>query len=170
MRGRLGLLVAAAIVTAGVITAAAWPDRHDPSATASQNAATADVLGRGPAAGKLCLLVFLATQPDTADTPSHSQAVDLVSLQTQYGHKGLDTRIVDESGASRDTLINTYYDWHLGDVRLTADPARALARQYGVTSTPTAVLLDAAGTTIKRWDTPVHTMQAAQVIAGELAS
>lgn len=145
--------------------AAVWPDHHDAPAKA---ASATDVLGREAGAGSLRLLAFLATQPDTAATTARSQAVDLVSLQTQYGAKGLTTQIIDESGAGRDALTNTYYDWQLGGVLLAADPARALARQYDVTLTPTVVLLDAAGTVIKRWDTPVRTVQAAPVIAGKL--
>ena len=164
---RLAVLAAAAVIAAGATAAAVWPDHHNAPTKA---AGTADVLGRTAGAGSVRLLAFLATQPDTAATTSRSQAVDLVSLQTQYGAKGLSTQIIDESGAGRDALTNTYYDWQLGGVLLAADPARALARQYDVTVTPTVVLLDAAGAVIKRWDSPVHTVQAAQVIAGKLTS
>lgn len=159
-------VVVAAVVAAGSIAAAVWPD-HD--GTPSRPSAASDVLHRAPAPGSLHLVAFLATQPDTADTPSRTQSVALKSLQTQYGGKGLTTEIVDESGAGQDALVNTYYDWQLGAIRLVADPHGTLARRSGVHALPTVELRDASGALVKRWDSPVLTVQAAQVIAGRLA-
>ncbi|MFJ9381138.1 hypothetical protein [Streptomyces sp. NPDC101455] len=164
MRRILAGAALALLVAAGSIAAAAWPAHHK---TPTQGIAT-DVLGRAPATGSLHLLAFLATQPDYAATTSRSQAVEIVSLETQYGRKGLAAQIVDESGAGRGALINTYYDWQLGDIRVVADPARTLARRYGVTSTPAVVLVDARGTVVKRWDAYVPTVQVVQSITGKL--
>ncbi|MFI1092690.1 hypothetical protein [Streptomyces sp. NPDC020917] len=163
---RLAVLVAA-VVVAGSIAAAIRPGH---GGTSSRASTASDVLHRAPAPGSLHLVAFLATQPDTADTPSRAQAVALKSLQEQYGRKGLTIEIVDESGAGEDALVNTTYDWQLGAIRLAADPGGALARRSGVHTLPTVVLRDAAGALVKRWDSAVLTVQAAQVISGRLAA
>lgn len=161
-----GLVVlAAAAVATGTIAAAVWPAA---GGTRSQDAVAYDVLHRAPAPGTLHLVAYLATQPDTAATASRSQAVALKSLQTQYGAKGLTTEIIDESGASVDALVNTYYDWQLGTVRLLPDPTGKLAQRHAVHNLPTVVLSDANGTVVKRWDAPVLTVEVAQALTGRL--
>jgi hypothetical protein len=127
-----------------------------------------DVIERAQAAGRIRLVAFLDTQPDSAATPSRSQATEITSLLAQYGSKGLTAEIVDESGAARSTLTNTYYDWRLGDVRLSDDTGHARARQYGVSIAPTVLLLDVNGTVVARWNSYVLAAQAAQAIAGKL--
>lgn len=160
----LGLLTAVAI--AGALAVAAWPTHHAAPAT---SAGQKDVLGRPEPAGTLRLLVFLTTQPDTAAGLSRSQAVEVVSLINQYGPKGLSAKIVDESGANQKSLINTYYDWRLGDIRLVADPGRALASSFGVVTAPTTLLIDRSGSVVARWDSYSQTAQAAQAISGRLS-
>lgn len=157
--------VLAVLTTAGLGTAA-WANSHGSSAPRSVT--TADVVGRPAPTGRLHLLAFLATQPDIADTASRSQAVQVVSLLTQYGARGLTAEIVDETGADGNALVNTVYDWQLGDVRLAADPNRELAERYAVTTVPAILLVDGSGTVVQRWDHGVLTSEAAQVIAGRL--
>lgn len=164
------LAVAATAITATVL---AWPADHHgtaPTASTASIASTAptDVLGRPQPAGPLRLLAFLTTQPDTAASPSRSQAVEVVSLLTQYGPKGLAAEIVDESTTDKQALTNTYYDWQLGGVRLAADPAHSLASRYGVASAPTTILLDASGAVVARWSTYTPTAQTAQAISERL--
>jgi hypothetical protein len=159
------VILAAAAAVAGSVAAAVWPGH---GGTRPRQAAAGDVLHRTTAPGGLHLVAFLATRPDTAATASRAQAVTLKSLQTQYGGKGLTTEIIDESGAPADALLNTYYDWQLGDVRLLPDPAGKLAQHHAVHNLPTVVLSDATGTVVKRWDSAVLTVQAAQIISGHL--
>jgi hypothetical protein len=163
-----GLAVLTAIAIAAVIPAAAlgWLHHHAEPAAA---AAAADVLGRPQPHAGLRLLSFLATVPDTAAGASRGQAVEVVSLATQYGGNGLTAEIVDESGAGRDTLINTYYDWDLGAVLLTADPGRALAARYDVARVPATLLIDRDGNVVARWSSNMLTAQAAQAITGKLS-
>lgn len=161
---RRAVILAASAVVAGSVAAAVWPGHGG----TRPEAAPQDVLHRSTAPGGLHLVAFLATRPDTAATASRAQAVTLKSLQTQYGAKGLTTEIIDESGAPADALLNTYYDWQLGDVRLLPDPAGKLARGHAVHNLPTVVLSGANGTVVKRWDSPVLTVQAAQIISGHL--
>lgn len=159
----LGLLTAIAIAAALAVTT--WPRHHaEPAATAARE----DVLGRPEPTGSLHLLVFLTTQPDTAAGLSRSQAVEVGSLINQYGRKGLTAEIVDESGANRNTLINTYYDWHLGQIRLVADPGRSLAARFGVKTSPATLLIDRSGSVVARWNSYSPTAQAAQAISSRL--
>ena len=124
-----------------------------------------------PAAGEVTLVSFLATQPDTANTPSRSQAVALVSLHSQYSAKGLHAVIVDESPAAtkQDALTNTLYDWQLGQIPLLADPGHAAASRYGVTDAPTTLLISRSGTVLARWNGYVLTATATQAITPALA-
>ncbi|WP_194904299.1 hypothetical protein [Catenulispora rubra] len=154
-----------AVAVAGLL----WWPHHDAASGPTKSAASTDVLGRLAPTGNVHLVAFLATQPDTAATPSRSQAVEITSLLTQYGAKGLTAEIVDESGATASALTNTYYDWQLGNIRLTGDPGRVRASQYQVTNAPTTLLIDDKGTVLARWDSYVLTAQAAQIIAGKLA-
>ncbi len=161
----------AAVLAGAAVAALVLPSSKaaaNPAPGVANPAPAADVLGRPAPAGRLHLLAFLATRPDTADTPSRSQAVQLVSLLTQYGSTGLSAEIVDESGSDRGALVNTVYDWQLGDVRLAADPDRSLARRYGVSTVPAVLLVGEDGAVLTRWDSGVLTAEAAQAIAGRL--
>jgi hypothetical protein len=165
---RLSVLACAFAVMAAAAGLLWWP-HHSASSARTGPGAAADVIGRPQPAGKVHLVAFVATQPDTAATPSRSQAVEITSLLAQYGAKGLTAEIVDESGAPANTLTNTYYDWHLGDVRLTGDPGRTRAGHFKVTGAPTTLLIDDKGAVVARWDSYVLTAQAAQSIAGKLS-
>ncbi len=134
------------------------------------DAATGNRYALASATSTVTLVSFLSTQPDTADTPSRSQAVALVSLATQYGVRGLHVAIVDESGASAGSgaLANTAYDWQLGPVALLADPGRGAADRYGVVSTPSSFLINASGTILARWPGYVLTSTAAASITASL--
>lgn len=161
------ILAAFALAAASTVAIAARPgDHHHAAPTASRE--STDVLGRPQPAGNLRLLTFLATQPDTAAGQSRGQAVEVVSLLTQYSAKGLSAEIVDESAADEQALTNTYYDWQLGDVRLAADPAHSLAQQYGVAAAPTTLLLDGTGAVLARWTSYTPTAQTARAISERL--
>lgn len=163
----LAIPLAALLTAATAITIVAWPSDHHRT-TPAASASSADVLGRPQPEGPLRLLAFLTTQPDTSASPSRSQAVEVVSLLTQYGAKGLTAEIIDESTADKQTLTNTYYDWRLGDVRLATDPAHSLAQRYSVASAPTTILLDASGAVVARWSSYTPTAQTAQAISERL--
>ena len=122
------------------------------------------------APGAVTLVSFLSTRPDTADTPSRSQAVALVSLATQYGARGLRVAIVDDSSApaGNSALTNTVYDWQLGPVALLADPRHDAADRYGVTAPPTSYLVSASGNVLARWSGYVLTSSAAATITANL--
>lgn len=133
------------------------------------DAATGNRYALASAPGTLTLVSFLSTQPDTANTPSRSQAVALLSLATQYGARGLHVAIVDDSDtpAGPGALANTAYDWQLGPVALLADPGHGAAGRYGVLSTPSSYLINASGTILARWSGYVLT---STVVAGITAS
>ena len=120
--------------------------------------------------GTVTLVSFLSTQPDTADSPSRSQAVALVSLATQYGARGLHVAVVDDSDtpAEPGALANTVYDWQLGPVALLADPGHGAADRFGVVSTPASYLISASGTILARWSGYVLTSTAAASITASL--
>ena len=123
-----------------------------------------------PTPGGVTLVSFLATNPDSADTPSRSQAVELVSLASQYAAKGLQVTIVDDSStpASETALENTRYDWQLASLPLLADPDHATAYRYGVASAPATLLIGRDGRVLDRWSGYVLTAVAAQAISAAL--
>jgi peroxiredoxin len=102
------------------------------------------------------LLAFLQTVPDTADTPSRSQAVYLQSMAHQYAPRGLRVAIVDASALalasppSRDSVLNASYDWQL-NIPLLLDRDADLAREIGVQEVPTTFLITADGHILHRW-------------------
>ena len=124
-----------------------------------------------PEPGAVTLVSFLATQPDSVSTPSRSQAVEMVSLATQYSAKGLHVVIVDDSStaASASALENTGYDWQLGTVPLLADPDHAAAYRYGMASAPATLLIGRDGRVLDRWPGYMLTAQAAQAVTAALA-
>jgi peroxiredoxin len=111
--------------------------------------------------GQPILLSFLNTRAgassDTAD-PSRAQIVFLKSMQGQYAPKGLAVWIVDSSRiatgkqSSPDQLINFTYDWQLDDIPVLDDSESAVARLFGVESTPATFLIAADGIIQQRWD------------------
>ena len=121
--------------------------------------------------GELTLLSFLATQPDTADSPSRNQAVALVSLSAQYRAEGVSVAIVDDSPvpASTNALTNTVYDWQLGTVAMLEDAGHRAADRYGIATTPTTLLVSSTGTVLARWTGYVLTSAAAVVITAHLS-
>lgn len=163
------LMLAAARGSAPVCTV---PDITLPSVTLENIRGGALPLRTKPA--QPLLLAFLQTVPDTAPTPSRSQAVFLLSMAHQYGPRGLRVAIVDASvltpfsalasasalahgsapsppsQPSRDAILNASYDWHL-DVPLLVDPESKLARQLQVSSVPTTFLFAADGAFVQRW-------------------
>lgn len=137
---------------------------HAPQLTLT-DALTGHAYAQAYGHGTATLVAFLSTQPDTADTVSRGQAVALTSLSAQYDSAGLRVVIVDDTPTTASTaaLVNTAYDWHLGQVALLADPDHGLAHRYGVTATPTAFLIDGSGTVLDRWNgqTPTAALSAA---------
>jgi hypothetical protein len=153
----------AILACALVIVVAFWPSPHT-----GQNATTpAEPL---PVSGALTLVSFLVTQPDGAATPSRSQAVELVSLSSQYAAKGLHVEIVDDTAtpATQGSLENTGYDWQLGRLPLLTDPGHAAANRYGITAAPTTLLIGRTGAVLARWNGYVLTAVAAQAIDSAL--
>ncbi|MGA3372093.1 MAG: TlpA disulfide reductase family protein [Terracidiphilus sp.] len=102
------------------------------------------------------LIAFLQTVPDTAGTPSRSQAVFLASMAHQYGPRGLRVAIVDASALTRgpqpshDAVLNAGYDWQL-NFPLLLDQNGQLARVLEVKEVPTTFLIAADGTIVQRW-------------------
>jgi hypothetical protein len=158
--------VAALVAGALALAVAFWPSPHASAAAPPPSAASAPV----PVSGAVTLVSFLATQPDGAATPSRSQAVELVSLSSQYAAKGLHVEIVDDTAnpAVQTVLDNTVYDWQLGSLPLLADPGHAIAHRYGITTAPTTLLIGRTGTVLARWNGYVLTAVAAQAIASAL--
>jgi hypothetical protein len=156
----------AALACALAFAVAFWPSPHASAAAAPPSAASAPL----PVSGALTLVSFLATQPDGAATPSRSQAVELVSLSSQYAAKGLRVEIVDDTPtpAAQSVLDNTVYDWQLGSLPLIADPGHAIAHRYGITTAPTTLLIGRTGTVLARWNGYVLTAVAAQAINSAL--
>jgi hypothetical protein len=158
--------VAAVVACALALAVAFWPSPHASAAAAPPSAASAPV----PVSGAVTLVSFLATQPDGAASPSRSQAVELVSLSSQYATKGLRVEIVDDTAtpAAQSVLDNTVYDWQLGSLPLLADPGHAIAHRYGITTAPTTLLIGRTGTVLARWNGYVLTAVVAQAIASAL--
>ena len=102
------------------------------------------------------LLAFLQTVPDTADTPSRSQVVSLMSMAQQYGPRGLRVAVIDASTLvshrppSHDALVNASYDSHM-DVPLLEDEGNQIARRLGVTVIPTLILIAPDGKISQHW-------------------
>lgn len=105
---------------------------------------------------RVVLLAFLQTVPDTADTPSRRQAGLLMSLQRQYGARGLQVVVVDSSALvthrqpDPEALLNTSYDWQL-EFPLLVDEGNHLAKSLGISQVPSFLLLAADGTVLERW-------------------
>jgi len=158
--------IAALAACALALAVAFWPSPHASAAAAPPSAASAPV----PVSGALTLVSFLVTQPDDAATPSRSQAVELVSLSSQYAAKGLHVEIVDDTATPADQglLENTGYDWQLGSLPLLADPGHAIARRYGITTAPSTLLFGRTGAVLARWNGYVLTAVAAQAINSAL--
>jgi hypothetical protein len=172
-------LVAVALAVAGVVVvigsghgaASASAPAAGPAATAGlTNVASGQPYSLTAGNGKLTLLSFLATQPDTAATSSRSQAVVLASLSTQYQKRGLRVAIVDDSpvSATNDALVNTIYDWNLGAVALLSDSGNHAALRYGVIAVPTTLLIDDTGKAVARWGGYLLTAVAVSAITARL--
>jgi len=134
------------------------------------NAGAAGASTALPATGEATLVSFLATQPDTASAPSRSQAVELVSLFSQYAAKGLHVEIVDDSATppALNALENTVYDWQLGQLPLLADPGHSAANRYGITTAPATLLIGRNGKVLARWNGYVLTDVVAQAVTSAL--
>jgi len=111
--------------------------------------------------GHPVLLSFLNTQAEStrATDPSRAEIVLLKSMNTQNHRYGLRTVIVDAADAagaappSRDALINFTFDWALDrSIAVIGDADGSVERAYGVTRTPTTVLIDKRGIIRRRWN------------------
>lgn len=109
-------------------------------------------------AGRVMLISFLQTQPDTAAGLSRSQEVFLASMARQYGPKGVQIALVDATSMvtgqhpSMEDLVRTTYDWDLGAIPLLRDDAASsAARRYGVRQVPTTVLVGPQGRVAQIW-------------------
>jgi Right handed beta helix region len=91
-------------------------------------------------------------------SPSDSQIVVLKSMNQQYSAVGMVVAIVGapearSSGiASRRQLLNSSFDWHLGQVPLLCDYAGLAARRYSVVHLPTTFLIGRNGEILRRWN------------------
>jgi hypothetical protein len=128
--------------------------------------------------GHIVLLSFLVTQLDTLASASRSQAVALLSMQHQYGPKGVEVVLVDESGDGTgqgspplSTLLNVTYDWDLGSIPLLSDGAsHTTARAYGIQQIPTTFLLGASGQVVNRWNGRALAAQLGQALQNLVGS
>ncbi|MCH5676612.1 TlpA family protein disulfide reductase [Streptomyces gilvus] len=168
----LGLTVGAGAAVLQRATPHAASATASPAAPGLVDVRTGRAFSTAGGSGTLTLVSFLATQPDTAATPSRSQSVVLNSLSTQYGGAGLRVAVVadDPAAVPRPVLLNTSYDWGLRSVVLLDDPGHRAARHFGVASVPTSFLLDGAGTVIAHWDGYLLTAKAAAAIKPHLGS
>ena len=116
---------------------------------------------------KIVVLAFLQTQPDTASTASRSQAVSLMSIEQQYALKGVTVVIIDATmmttgqPAAHNDLLNTTYDWNMGNIPLLADSDGITADHYGVQQTPTLFIIGRNGYVNQAWQGPTSTAQIA---------
>ncbi|MBS1851168.1 MAG: TlpA family protein disulfide reductase [Acidobacteria bacterium] len=123
--------------------------------------------------GRVLLLAFLQTQPDTgAENPSRSLVPSLLSMDHQYGKAGLEVVMIDATVLARPKarrieeksaglappmamLLNTSYNWGL-TLPLLADPQGAAAKLLHVETVPTLILMDGKGKVARRWTTVPH--------------
>lgn len=102
------------------------------------------------------LLAFLQMVPDTADTPSRSQAVFLLSMAQQYGSHGLTVVVIDASALvdlqipDHTALVNASYDWQM-NFPLLEDAGNQIARRFQIKEVPTTILLAPDGRVEKFW-------------------
>ncbi|MFJ8023582.1 TlpA family protein disulfide reductase [Streptomyces sp. NPDC096311] len=179
-RGRrlvLTIVSCLAVLATGAGAAALHHRGTRPAATSASRPGliavrTGDAYPLAAGRGRLTLVSFLTVQPDTAASPSRSQAVVLTSLATQYGARGLRVAIVaaDPASVPQETLLNTSYDWGLESVALLQDPRHRAARKYAVTASPTSFLIGGTGQVLARWDGYLLTAKAAAAITSHLDS
>lgn len=112
-------------------------------------------LGSSP--GRPLLLAFLQVIPDSAATPSRSEALYLQSMEHQYGARGLRVALIDASSmvshrnSPHDDLLNASYDWHL-TFPLLEDNDGSAAREFHVHTLPTVVLINDTGIIVQSWE------------------
>ena len=110
----------------------------------------------GTNSGRPMLVAFLQTIPDDTDTPSRQQIACLLSLQHQYGARGLTVVAVDESVTdtagltSRESLVNAGYDLGL-TFPLLVDTGQTLMAAARLPSIPTLLLVSSDGVVKARW-------------------
>jgi hypothetical protein len=106
---------------------------------------------------KPLLLAFIQVLPDSAATPSRSEAPYLESMERQYAARGLRVAAIDASSkvsppsARHGELVNASYDWHLTFPLLEDTNGRA-AREFHVRTLPTIVLIDDTGFIVQSWE------------------
>lgn len=102
------------------------------------------------------LLAFLDMLPESADSPSRRQIASLLSLQHQYGNKGLMVVAVDASQTRsqekvlRNALTNVSYDLNL-TFPLLLDVHGVLTKAVHPVALPTLLMIDAEGRVRNRW-------------------
>ena len=109
---------------------------------------------------QLVLLSFIETRPgqEQNQRSSRSQVVFLRSIRVQYSIDALAIMLVDAAPSTGDVsagqldLLNLTYDWDLDALPLLVDPGAEVQRLYGVTQTPTTVLIDTNGRMLQRWN------------------
>jgi len=103
------------------------------------------------------LLAFLQVLPDSAATPSRSEALFLQSMEHQYAARGLRVAAIDGSSMVshrspfHDDLLNASYDWHL-TFPLLEDHNGSAAHEFHVRTVPTVVLIDDTGIIVQAWE------------------
>jgi hypothetical protein len=108
--------------------------------------------------GQTVLLAFVDVRAPAGEAhdPSRGQLVFLKSMLRQYGPQGLTVLIVDAGTIAGRTahdgpLVNASHDWQLAPIPLLIDDG-AVAQRFGVTTSPTSLLLNAQGAVQQRWD------------------
>lgn len=106
-------------------------------------------------AGTPRLVAWLAVTGDAA-IPSKPLVPPLESVARQ--HDGVRLQVVliataPDGEVDADAAVNAGYDWHADPVPLAVDTsANQLQSRHDITTVPTVLLLNAAGTEVRRWE------------------
>src|SRR5262249_36418418 len=115
--------------------------------------------GRAPPPPSLFLLKTGGGAPPAAPHPTGGELLSIKRMHPKNRRYGLRTVIVDAADAAgtsppgRDALVNFTFDWALDpSIAVVGDEDGSLEEAYGVTKTPTTLLIDKPGIISRRWD------------------
>jgi hypothetical protein len=113
--------------------------------------------------GQAVLLSFIDARSEDVSSSvvneSRSQVVSLKSMAYQYGSKGVQVLVVDATALSegerldRAELLSLVYNWDLEMVPVLMDTdTGATVRMFGVSDSPTTLVIGPDGRVMQRWD------------------